>query len=240
MKKSFNFVFVFFIFFVSCDKSRDVFKNMYSDNAGIILADNVRIRNYPSVRSKILGLIHKGKRVEILKTINKIEQIGNFKDSWLKIKTPDKKTGYIFGAFVFNLNFLYKGVWGYKTYSEWTFGIKFTDEGEFKFKYISYSHADRRETISKYKNRFLVIKNMIILKGKKLLKGTTYYDSLPSTFYLFRYKGQCYLSKKDVSINENENLQKYLLTKILFSKNIFKAEFSDFKYPSINQQGTIK
>ena len=100
-------------------KNREIAKNSLSVKAecnGLSIAENVRIREKPEIKSDItiLGKLKKFQKVKILDISDNVDEIEGLKSCWCKIKTDNGITGWVFGAFVkiyfldYDLELLYK------------------------------------------------------------------------------------------------------------------------------------
>jgi hypothetical protein len=91
-------------------------KIIYS-NIGVILGDIVNIRIAPSITSQVIGSVKENDFVKIIERTNIKETIGQFNDKWLKIKTEKGIIGFIFGAFIFDIEKLYLFKWTQPNYA---------------------------------------------------------------------------------------------------------------------------
>lgn len=66
---------------------------------GIILDNNLRIREKPNLNSKVIGYLNKGDKVKVIKKASKSLIIKRFYGQWLEI-IYKKKKGYVFSSFV--------------------------------------------------------------------------------------------------------------------------------------------
>lgn len=80
-------------------------------NYGIILGDVVNVRSQSDAGSAIVDTVKENEKVIIIEWTAKHQKIGKFEDKWVKVKTPRGKEGYLFGAFLFDLNALTKDGW---------------------------------------------------------------------------------------------------------------------------------
>lgn len=189
--------FVILIFLSSCKKEPSDDGNASSlikQQIGIIVGDVVNVRKETTIKSEILATLQDGEHVEIVSNTNKKMTIGKFTDNWFFIKTSKGISGYVFGAFIFELDELFKGYhWNYITYSEWAFGLKFKRDytGLFVYSFNKFSKSDITFSID----------------GSRLKLDNVKADFLPSKLYFFRYKGKNYLTKKKIPFDivfENE------------------------------------
>ena len=66
-------------------------------------ADNLRIRENPNDKSRIISKINKNTRIEVLEKSKKVQSIKGFVAHWVKIKLAEEdKIGFIFGAYLKN------------------------------------------------------------------------------------------------------------------------------------------
>ncbi len=64
-----------------------------------VAADNLRLRDTPSLDSEKTGLILKGDTVKILE-VGQEEKIDRIKSAWVKVRTGDGKEGWSFGGYL--------------------------------------------------------------------------------------------------------------------------------------------
>jgi hypothetical protein len=68
-----------------------------------ITVDNLRLRENPSDKARIISKINKNTKIEILEKSKKVQNIKGIVAHWVKIKlTAEDKTGFIFGAYLKN------------------------------------------------------------------------------------------------------------------------------------------
>jgi len=105
---------------------------LINDKYGVVLGTKVLVRESPNTKSKIVTVVKEGEMVEIIQWTNVKEKIGIHEDHWAKIKTQNNESGYIFGAFIFDLkNFIGKK-WFRETCSGLIIGVIFENNNTFK------------------------------------------------------------------------------------------------------------
>lgn len=68
-----------------------------------ITVDNLRLRENPSDKARIISKINKNTKIEVLEKSKKVQSIRGIVAHWVKIKlTEEDKTGFIFGAYLKN------------------------------------------------------------------------------------------------------------------------------------------
>jgi hypothetical protein len=67
---------------------------------GLIIENNLRIRNNPNTESEILDILNFGALTDILEVTDKIYSIGNHDNHWYKIKTENNIIGWVFGKYI--------------------------------------------------------------------------------------------------------------------------------------------
>ncbi len=77
-------------------------------NAGIITGRVVNVRNAPRLSSRVIATVKEHDKVFIISKGTYEFKIGRFKAYWYKIKTIKGKIGYLFGAFLFPVNKIFK------------------------------------------------------------------------------------------------------------------------------------
>lgn len=85
-------------------KNKEIYKNEYVVNAecnGLIIADNVRIREEPNIMTgiKIIGKLKKFEKITIIDISDNINKIDNLNSCWYKIRLEDGTEGWVFGGF---------------------------------------------------------------------------------------------------------------------------------------------
>jgi hypothetical protein len=103
-----------------------------NENLGVILGTKVIVRESSTTNSKVLAVLKEGEFVEILKWTKVKEKIGIHNDYWVKMKTSNNLTGFIFGAFIFDLKYLINKKWNQDTCSGQIFSIIFEKNNKFK------------------------------------------------------------------------------------------------------------
>ena len=99
---------------------------------GIVVGTRVNVRKRASTKSKIVGVVYEGDQVSILKRNDKKVKISKYYDRWVKVKTPKGVTGYLYGAFLFDMNKFYSSEgWQLQTCSGAIVKIKFTESKKF-------------------------------------------------------------------------------------------------------------
>lgn len=164
-------------------------------NIGVILGDAVNVRSKSSVHGKIIDKVKKNEFVIIIQWLEHIVQVGKYLDKWVKIKTQRGKIGYIFGAFLFDLNSLF-GVYGklrvWRAYNDvYSYYLVFNRQGEF---FINAFAEKRFFLLGKFK--ILGTKLQLIFKSK-------YNYSFPARnqiLYMKRVRGKNYLSEYNVNL----------------------------------------
>jgi hypothetical protein len=83
-------------------------KSFSQEEKALIIDDHVNIRDKPSLRSKVLFQLSRYTEVSILEISNNKETIDSAKAycdfrNFIKIKTIDDKTGWVFGAYVYKI-----------------------------------------------------------------------------------------------------------------------------------------
>ncbi len=174
----------------SCSPKRQKdFDPLSSSGIAVVFDGVVNIRKNPGIESKVVAQIKEGDRVHILARTGKREQIEKYFDEWIKVKLVHGKTGYLFAAFIFEVDRLFKDeYWNYLTYSEWAFGIKFKKNGKLIAVYAT------QNSFSRIKSDFSIKKDYVKINNDKI-------NFLPDKLYFFRYKGENYLCKTDLKVN---------------------------------------
>ncbi len=183
--KTFFFVIILFVI-VGCKEFSATGSGEVEENIGIIIGDIVNVRETPAVNGKIISQLKDGAHVKVTEKTQNPMQVGKHFDRWVKIRTKENVAGYVFGAFLFELDELFRGFhWNYVTYSEWAFGLKFKRDKKVTFVY-AYG------TLNKAEYEYDIQGRQLILKGMKA-------DFLPSTLYFYRYQSQYYLARNKLS-----------------------------------------
>jgi uncharacterized protein YgiM (DUF1202 family) len=169
---------------------------------GVILGTVVNVRSSPSLEAKIVTSVTEGEYVRILKWTDIEQEIGTFKDHWVEIQTSTYKKGFIFGAFIFELDQLYKR-WGADTCCGLIFAIRFKGQGEFEF-YEGCAEPECGSVELKNEGTFIIDGRRIELSGSLQSSNLKeIYD-----FYLFRWKGKNVLISEKLDIEEIPEIQK--------------------------------
>ena len=66
----------------------------------MIDATSLRVRENSNTKSKVIDNVQKKEIVYILETTDKVETIENKTAPWVKVITPNAKTGYVFAGFL--------------------------------------------------------------------------------------------------------------------------------------------
>ncbi len=61
---------------------------------------HVSVRIKPSITGKIIGKLDKGSIVKLIRFVGKKQSIGGYKSRWAKIEFKNKKSAYVFGAYL--------------------------------------------------------------------------------------------------------------------------------------------
>lgn len=118
MKK--NMVFLIYFIFLSIGFSFSIQSaeiNRSHNNVGVILGRVVNIRIKPDINSRIVSIVKENEYVKIIKWTKRKIKINGFTDKWVKILSKTGKVGYIFGAFLFDLKYLYLNKWTQPNYA---------------------------------------------------------------------------------------------------------------------------
>ena len=188
MKKYFTFV-LFPLLLISCgEKQTRNYKNLKNTNLAVVHQGILNLRSKPSARSKVVAGLKAGDYMLILSKQAGVKKIGNLKDRWYKVLLEGGKTGYVFAAYIFEIDQLFKGYhWNYLTYSEWAFGLKFMRNGKYKCVYAS--QGKYAENMGTY----------VIEKDYIKLSNMGQNNFVPTKLYFYRYKGKNYLCKDNFS-----------------------------------------
>lgn len=155
-------------------------------NVGVILGDVVNVRQQPSAASPLIDTVKENDYVKILGHIKKQETIGKFTDIWVHIKTKNGKEGYLFGAFVFELQLLVtNNYWIYNAFpSDVLEGVKFFND---KFIYRKRSKVGNKEISGSFK-----------IEGRKIF--LTPCIPISCSLFLMKFKGKYILESEPKNI----------------------------------------
>ena len=106
-------------------------KPMYR-NTGVILGRAVNIRSKPNLKARIIFQLKENSYIRIIGVNKKIYRIGEFSGKWTKVISARGIKGYIFDAFIFDLDCLYKKVWKRKV--ELKIWLNFFRNGKYKWR----------------------------------------------------------------------------------------------------------
>lgn len=185
------YILLLFLSITSLAKSNNMYKNK-----GIILGTKVNVRNKPTTKAKVITVVKEGENVQILEWSNSKEKIGNYTDKWVKIKTNSNKIGYLFGAFIFDLDDLINNKWYLQTYSGEVYGF-ILEKGN-KFSIIA-GEAEVGEEPKIIKSGTYEIKERKISFSKKIGGHS---QKKTNALYLFRYKGKNVLLEHKYHIDD--------------------------------------
>lgn len=200
-------IILFSIFIQICSLNASQNYQPTDRNIGVVLGTVVNVRNKPNIQGNIVTAVRSGEYVKIISWENKRVKIGRFTDKWVKIRTNNGKTGYMFVAFIFEIKALYKR-WGYTTtYARYLKTvITFNKDKTYKGYLIwGLGHLKKKSFSGGY-----------IIKGKTIILSFNPYSYLnPKTrvkthkLYFFRHKGKNVLVDHVININERLFLGHY-------------------------------
>ena len=72
----------------------------FNPTDGVLNDSEVRLREDPSLDSRVLGYLDKGDKVGFLARSASVERIGGMYDYWYEVRTPAGSVGWVYGAFV--------------------------------------------------------------------------------------------------------------------------------------------
>ena len=150
----------------------------------VILGDAVNVRRSPSTGSPVVGRVFEGRFVEILSWEAAAVSIGSLRDRWARIRMPNGKTGYLFGAFLFELADLYAGNWVARMWSGID-GIKLNRYGTWQVDMFDERGSSRHSGRLTVSGRF-----MTLHASAKLVKRVLYFH---------RFKGRRCLTTQKIS-----------------------------------------
>ena len=111
MKRLLSAIILTLIISIRLEAQTSITINPTDPNVGVILGDVVNVRQQPSAASPLVDTVKENDYVKIIQWTTKQETIGKFTDKWVKVQTKNGKEGFLFGAFVFDLDSLYKQKW---------------------------------------------------------------------------------------------------------------------------------
>ena len=141
-------------------------------------------------------------------------QIGQFKDKWVQIKLKSGKTGYMFGAFLFEMDAFFKNTWSYISFSEYAEGLKFNRNGTYSYYYSEYRHTTQTVGNIDLKGNYVFKTDGVYIVSKRILKIAfnqnrtkwainNFFNKLSFTrLFYFRYNGKNLLSGKKYGIEQ--------------------------------------
>ena len=192
-------------------------------NYGIILGDVVIVRQQPDRNSKIVETVKENEELIIIEWTNKKEKIGKFTDKWVKIKTKSGKTGFIFGAFVFDLNILHKPIWENMVDTRYPI-----TGGSGDFYYFKREGEAIRENISNYLYR-RIDSGKYVISGRKI----SLHFNKSESFHLDSRTGK--LIKQDIRIEAINKKEIYYLFKAWEEHLLVNSLLNvSFNLPSFN------
>jgi formylglycine-generating enzyme required for sulfatase activity len=77
-----------------------VFGQDFAPTSGTVNDSRIRMRDTPDLQATTVEFLSTGDRVEVLGRSDKTQRIGVFEDYWYKVRSPDGKVGWTFGAFI--------------------------------------------------------------------------------------------------------------------------------------------
>lgn len=165
-------------------------------------AESLNVRKEPSVTSESLFLLKKRTPVEVVDITGNYDRIDGIKSPWLKIKSLDGKTGFVFGGYVYTQN-----IAKYEEDSELEYYEFRTEEKEFNKEVYLNNDVSVYEFPSVSAKKVSEIKTGNKFKVKKQIYK---YDSIKdkSWWYSFLLNGkEVYINGKNVltdfMVNDN-------------------------------------
>lgn len=159
----------------------------------IVLSSPVFIFEGPAFKSSRIGIAPRNSVVVILKKLDKFFKYSIISGKWFYIKTKKGVKGYIFGAFLFELDVLFSKNWRQPPESNNPlFLYKFYRNGKFTLNYKTYNPDKNEFKNKKTKGRFT-------LKGRQI---KLYVKNYMGSLFLFKYRGKNCLSNFNFEIND--------------------------------------
>jgi hypothetical protein len=159
---------------------------------GVVLGTVVNVRKSASLDSEIVATVTEGEYVKIVQWTDVKQKIDGYNDCWVKIKTQANRIGYLYGAFIFEVDALFSNEWIADTCSGLALSIEFTRQGNFTF-YLGCNEPGCDEPQRE--------KGTFAIQGRKItLSVRLEYDT--HEFYLFRFQGGYVLETHKVDIEK--------------------------------------
>jgi len=189
----------------------------YHRGIAVVIGDIVYIRAFPLANGEIVGTIRENEIVKILDWSNEEYKIGKFKDKWSRIRTSAGLEGYVFGAFIFDIEDLY--FWEWSMLLKPGTGLHLTFKRDRNYELIKFikDNRNRINIIKRVKGRFdiqgckIVLNNNLIkelymyrssMKGvKKVPVSRMYFDntSALAALTMKKYPVEYALIKKEIN-----------------------------------------
>ncbi len=102
-------------------------------STGVILGKIVNIRERPDLKSKIVAQVKEGDHIPLIEWTDKRETIDDNNEPWVKTRLDSGVSGYLYGAFVFDLGNFYGRYWSEDTCSGVIVRVKFFNTNRYEF-----------------------------------------------------------------------------------------------------------
>lgn len=168
-----------------------------SPNACIVLGEVVNVRVSPNTSAPIVTAVRENQIIQLIGWKANVETIGKFKDKWAKIRTQEGKTGYIFGAFIFEVKNLYKPFkhkYNVGVINKITFHVNGTYVETGAQAYQNYV----KKGIFRIEGRKITLQEQSVI----INNAPDAVDSQPIVYYLSRYEQKNYLMQDKKSLDE--------------------------------------
>lgn len=166
-----------------------------SSSEGIILGTTVNLRAKPDSTSKVLAQAAEGDAVTVLDHSGVKESVGQHSDEWVKVLVGNGASGYVFGAYLFDLGMLEGKRWVLESCSGVSASIEFS-RGRRCVLTKGCSEPECGEPQS--------FEGTYTLEGRRirleLSKGAS-----DRELYLYRYKGRYALSSAKYEVDRDDS-----------------------------------
>ncbi len=104
MKKYLVILFIAFLF-IACNNKEKITGEAKTLQYGLVIDNNLRIRNNPDINSEIIGILNFGDFIEIYQTSENIDSIDGMENYWYKIDPANSDhSGWVYGGYVYAAN----------------------------------------------------------------------------------------------------------------------------------------